>query len=178
MQCSLLFPAYHGLQPILGSIHPNSSSFLISFLYWRTPNWMPVLQVWFHRCQTGRNNPFLWPASCTVLMSARSSSSLLRGHAADSCSEPVPAYGLVVYQVYDFEFAFIELHNVSVIPFLLPVCLWGSDMSEWGGYSSIQMAKLFMESRSCDWPEQTWKRCFHFWFELHDSILEVLALDV
>lgn len=107
---------------ILGSIHPNSSSFLISFLYWRTPYGCQCCRCGFTGVkQRGIIRSFDLPAA-RVLISARSSFSLLWGHAADSCSEPVPAHGVVLYQVYDFEFAFIELHNVSVIPFLLPVC--------------------------------------------------------
>lgn len=73
-------------QPFLGSILQNCFSFLVSLLYWRTPNWMPELQVWFHRCQIERNNLFPWPASCMCADVSTQFLSLLQGHVANSCS--------------------------------------------------------------------------------------------
>lgn len=124
MQGPLLFLVHHGLQPqpILGSICRNCFCFLISFLDWRTPNRMPVRQVWIHRCQIERNNQFPWPASC--MCADVSSCSLLQGDAADSWSQSVPSaniWGCFVPGLWLCIFACIEFHNVSVIPFLLSV---------------------------------------------------------
>lgn len=177
---------HHGLHPqlILGSIYRNCFSFLMSFLYWRTSNWMPVLHLWFHRCQIERNNPFPWRASCTC---ADISTQFLFIAAGTRCwlleclhpvsQSPVPAHGVILYQVYYFAFAFIELHNVSVIPFLLPsVGKWpvrvGWVQLHWNG-KTVHRVRILWLTRADLGEMFSSLVC-----ELHDSNLEVLALDI